>query len=198
MVKKPPRVAGSHHLRVIAGLWRGRKIPLPLMQANVRPTPNRVKETLFNWLRPLLHNARCLDCFAGSGNLGFEALSQGAAQVVCMDRSAEVCAHLRQTGARFATEGLAVCQWQFPDPIPRQYAHGYDIIFFDPPQQQIAIDACLAWLLANPGLVDQQTQIYFEVNKNSPPIESDAFKVIKQKTYGQVTFGLLKQSQQYE
>src|SRR5579871_5913447 len=80
---------GRSEIRIIGGKWRGRKLKVPDI-ADLRPTPNRVRETLFNWLAPHIEGAHCLDLFAGSGALGFEALSRGAAFVVMIDQSAEV------------------------------------------------------------------------------------------------------------
>lgn len=80
-------------IRIIGGQWRGRRLPIPAV-ADVRPTPDRVRETLFNWLAPYLPEARCLDAFAGSGALGFEALSRGAAAVWMFDHQPAVIAHL--------------------------------------------------------------------------------------------------------
>ena len=78
-----------NQLRIIGGHWRGRKVPFPEVPG-LRPTPDRVRETLFNWLAPVITGARCLDLFAGSGALGLEALSRGATQVVLVDNHAAV------------------------------------------------------------------------------------------------------------
>ena len=72
--KKPPQAAAGQ-IRIIGGQWRGRKLPVP-NSPGLRPTTDRVRETLFNWLAPVIQGARCLDCFAGSGALGLEALSR--------------------------------------------------------------------------------------------------------------------------
>jgi len=78
-----------NQLRIIGGQWRGRKLSLPEVPG-LRPTPDRVRETLFNWLAPVIAGARCLDLFAGSGALGFEALSREAGKVVLIDNQAMV------------------------------------------------------------------------------------------------------------
>src|SRR5512146_1247181 len=87
---------GRNELRIIGGRWRGRKLRFPAAEG-LRPTPDRVRETLFNWLAPMIHGARGLDLFAGSGALGFEALSRGASEVVFVERAPEVARHLRET-----------------------------------------------------------------------------------------------------
>ena len=86
-------------VRIIGGLWRGRKLKVPDLPG-VRPTPDRVRETLFNWLQPVIQGARCLDLFSGSGALGFEALSRGAAYVEMVDHSAAVVKLLREEAER--------------------------------------------------------------------------------------------------
>src|SRR5262249_12574557 len=83
-------------LRIIAGRWRGVPISFPA-HSEIRPTPDRVRETLFNWLAPAIVDARCLDLFAGSGALAFEALSRGAREVVCIERDRAVVRHLQDT-----------------------------------------------------------------------------------------------------
>src|SRR6202012_4528491 len=82
-------------LRIVGGTWRGRTWRFP--EGDIRPTPDRVRETLFNWLSPSIAGARCLDLFAGSGALGLEALSRGAARAVFVERAAEAARDLRQT-----------------------------------------------------------------------------------------------------
>ena len=80
-----PAPAGRNSVRIIAGVWRGRRVHFPDMPA-LRPTPDRVRETLFNWLQHSIAGTRCLDLFAGSGALGLEALSRGAAEVVFVEQ----------------------------------------------------------------------------------------------------------------
>ncbi|HLA74608.1 MAG TPA: 16S rRNA (guanine(966)-N(2))-methyltransferase RsmD [Gammaproteobacteria bacterium] len=91
---KTRRSRNTNQLRIIGGAWRSRKLSFPDI-AGLRPTPDRVRETLFNWLAPIIQGARCLDLFAGSGALGLEALSRGASEVVMIDRDPQVIAQLR-------------------------------------------------------------------------------------------------------
>ena len=95
----PPRA--PNRLRIIGGRWRGSRIVFPPLAA-IRPSPDRVRETLFNWLQQSIVGARCLDLFAGSGALGLEALSRGAAHVTFVDREPQVGRHLTQTLERQA------------------------------------------------------------------------------------------------
>lgn len=126
-----PAGVARHEIRIIAGTWRSRRLRFPAVEG-LRPTPDRVRETLFNWLRDAIEGARCLDLFAGSGALGFEAASRGAARVVQVDASARVCSSLRQHCARLAADSVQVVEAQ-----ARQFLLGvaepFDVVFLDPP-----------------------------------------------------------------
>ena len=128
-------------LRIIGGGWRGRKIQFPPVEA-IRPTPDRVRETVFNWLQQDIGGSRCLDLYAGSGALGLEALSRGAAQVVFVDVDQAVCWHLSQTLAQLGCDrGQVACAdaARYLDGVPRPV----DIAFLDPPFAGRALeDAC--------------------------------------------------------
>jgi 16S rRNA (guanine(966)-N(2))-methyltransferase RsmD len=100
-LRRRPKAGPAGRFRIIGGSWRGRRLPVP-PDADVRPTPDRVRETVFNWLAPTIAGARCLDLYAGSGALGLEALSRGASRVVFVDRSPAV---LRQLAASLAVLG---------------------------------------------------------------------------------------------
>lgn len=121
----------ANKVRIIGGKWRGRNISFPDVPG-LRPTGDRMRETLFNWLAPVIPGARCLDLFAGSGALGFEALSRGAASCVFVEQHATVAAQLRET-ARVLDAATAeiVCmdmrQWLATQSAP------FDVVFLDPP-----------------------------------------------------------------
>jgi 16S rRNA (guanine966-N2)-methyltransferase len=124
---------GRFEVRIIGGEWRGRKLHFP-PSAGLRPTPDRVRETLFNWLQFELAGARCLDLFAGSGALGFEALSRGAAEVVFVERDpasareiSEMLVRLRCDRGR--VEQVDALAWVKRGPPPGPF----DIVFLDPP-----------------------------------------------------------------
>src|ERR1700761_3326786 len=104
-----PRAAQSRILRIIGGTWRGRRLRFP-PQSEIRPTPDRVRETLFNWLATHVPGARCLDLFAGSGALGLEALSRGAAQVTFVERDPVAVRELRARLAEWSAVGGQVEQ----------------------------------------------------------------------------------------
>ena len=139
-------------LRIIGGEWRGRRIRFPAVPG-LRPTPDRVRETLFNWLAGVIAGSRCLDLFAGSGALGLEALSRGARAVTFVEREREAAGRLRETTAALAPERSVVVEteaiaWLAGKPAP------YDIAFVDPPfgsnLQSAALEALMrgGWLAA--------------------------------------------------
>src|SRR5436309_1394854 len=105
-------------LRIIGGQWRGRKLKIPNV-TNLRPTPDRVRETLFNWLAPILPGAYCLDAFSGSGALGFEALSRGAAYVVMIDQSPLVIKLLREELQILKADNAEVYQAILPEQLKK-------------------------------------------------------------------------------
>jgi 16S rRNA (guanine966-N2)-methyltransferase len=126
-----PASHAPHRLRIIGGRWRGSRIVFPPLAA-IRPSPDRVRETLFNWLQQPIVGARCLDLFAGSGALGLEALSRGAAHVTFVDREPQIGRHLSQTLERLGSrDGTVVVEdaqrFLLRPPQP------YDIVFLDPP-----------------------------------------------------------------
>ena len=179
-------------LRIIGGQWRGRKLPVPEVEG-LRPTGDRMRETLFNWLQPVIEGSHCLDLFAGSGALGLEALSRGAAAVTFVDQSAAVTRQLAHNldtlgcDRRRATlvSGSAL-QW-LAGPPPAQR---FDVVFLDPP---FALDI-LAQLL--PALTTawmaESALIYVEADRHQslPPLP-EGWSVSRQKQAGQVNYWLL-------
>lgn len=130
-MKHNPGRGYRNEFRIIAGVWRRRKLKFPPLPG-IRPSPDRVRETLFNWLQDHIEGARCLDLFAGSGALGLEALSRGAAATVFVDRERDVTEALRGHLATLQAQGGEVMQadalaWLGGRPSP------FDIVFLDPP-----------------------------------------------------------------
>jgi 16S rRNA (guanine966-N2)-methyltransferase len=148
-------VKGQGRVRIIAGRWRGRRLAVPEMPG-LRPTPDRVRETLFNWLQPVVAGARCLDLFAGSGVLGLEALSRGAAEVIAVERNPLAVAALRGVATEFGAEGLVV---RHDDAITflAGPSRPFDLVFLDPPfghgLLEKTIDALAPEWLARPAWV---------------------------------------------
>jgi len=135
------RAAQTRELRIIAGQWRGRRWRFP-EGPDIRPTPDRVRETLFNWLAPQIRGARVLDLFAGSGALGLESLSRGAASAVFVDNDREAVAALRgrctdwSTAAREAGMPVGSAEFHRADALAFLDGHPearFDIVFLDPP-----------------------------------------------------------------
>lgn len=125
------RTAGS--VRIIGGRWRNTRLPVADM-AGLRPTSDRTRETLFNWLQPMLAGARVLDLFAGSGALGLEALSRGAREALLVERDARLCESLRAIAGRL--EGGQAATVVHADALAflRAPLHGrFDLVFLDPP-----------------------------------------------------------------
>ena len=154
----------------------------------MRPTPDRVRETLFNWLAPIIAGARCLDCFAGTGALAFEALSRGASHCVLVEQNPVCADQLRTQSQRLGALGVEVhCadvrQWLGGN--PRQF----DVIFVDPPfDSKLAAETCA--LLANGRNLAPAGLLYVETTPGWAPPE-DQFLVQKQGRAGQVQYMLL-------
>lgn len=143
-------------VRIIGGRYRGKKISFPDIEG-LRPTSDRVKETLFNWLMHDIRGARCLDAFAGSGALGLEAYSRGADRVVLVESSPKVYSNLKQIVATFDSSTLTVVQCDAQEYI-LESPECFDIIFLDPPFAKNYLPRCLdilsrSNLLASGGLV---------------------------------------------
>lgn len=126
-------MSASGSVRIIGGRWRGTRLPVAEL-AGLRPSSDRVRETLFNWLAPMLPGARVLDLFAGSGALGLEALSRGAREAMLVERDARLAESLRQAVARLRAEGEARVVAADALAFLRAPVHGrFDIVFVDPP-----------------------------------------------------------------
>jgi 16S rRNA (guanine966-N2)-methyltransferase len=134
----------AHELRIIGGSWRGRKLRVAALPA-LRPTPDRVRETLFNWLRARTSGARCLDLFAGSGALGLEALSRGARQVIFIEQEEVAVRELRARLAEWQAQGARVERADALGFLAGS-ATPFDIVFVDPPFASLLIERACALL----------------------------------------------------
>ena len=177
-------------LRVIGGQWRGRKLQFP-DRPGLRPTGDRIRAPLFNWLGPHLHNAKCLDLFAGSGSLGIEALSRGAAHCDFVDADREasntVGHHLNTLNV---TDNSSV-SCDMAERYLRQTEDKWDIIFIDPP-----FDARLGMstltLLASSDRLAVASRVYFETSRSHPePVPEGCYDVLREKNTGDVCYRLL-------
>jgi 16S rRNA (guanine966-N2)-methyltransferase len=176
--------AGANRLRIIGGLWRSRVVRFPDVEG-LRPTPDRVRETLFNWLGQRLHGLACVDLFAGSGALGFEALSRGAGRLVLVERDRKVCEQLRKTALELGCAGAEVVQADALAWIERP-GERYDVAFVDPPYASGLAEPVLAALGArlNPG-----ARVYVEAPALLDP-PSRAWRRLREGTAGAVRFAL--------
>lgn len=182
---KPARGGGAQTLRVIGGLWRGRRIRFPDVPG-LRPTPDRVRETLFNWLGQDLSGRRCLDLFSGSGALGFEAASRGAREVEMLDSSAVVVKSLRDTATLLGASAVRVARGdalEFLHQAPSQF----DVVFLDPPFGS-GLDAAALGLLA-PWLAPGG-RVYLE--SGSEYLPGNGWRVHRAGRAGQVHYHLLE------
>lgn len=174
----------DNRFRIIAGQWRGRKFHFPDIDG-LRPTPDRVREMLFNWLQPVISGARCLDLYAGSGALGLEALSRGAASAVFVDSQRDVIQQIR--------ENLLLINCDTAELVQRDvqaYLSGpasqFDIVFLDPPFRQGLIETCCRQLEAG-GWLAPRAYVYLEMEAAlSAPGLPDNWQPAKQKQTGQV------------
>ena len=188
----PARPGGyPGRLRIIGGRWRGRWLPVA-PSPGLRPTPNRIRETLFNWLRPWLPGARCLDLTAGTGSLCLEALSQGAAEVVMVEADPEVAACLRRNVERLgAGEQARVVQAQALDYLAGPVAH-FHIVFLDPPFASDLIGRCAERLEAG-GWIQPGGWIYVEAPRTLRPLPvPQNWQLVRSKSAGQVGYHLLR------
>lgn len=175
-------------VRIIAGKWRGRRLKVA-DEKDLRPTPDRVRETLFNWLTPYLPGSHCLDAFAGSGVLGFEALSRGAAQVVMVDQSLSLIKLLREQAAVLGAENIEIYNATMPIQL-RPVAKPFDIVFLDPPYQSDLLLKCCHYLEEQHFLADS-AYLYLEAQRVIEDNELPAnWRMIKSQKAGQVVYQL--------
>ncbi len=180
----------ASQLRIIGGKWRSRRLPVAALPG-LRPTPDRVRETLFNWLQLSVPGARCLDLFAGSGALGFEALSRGAATVVMVEKQAAAFAQLQANSTALQAAGLTLHHADglaFLATAPEPF----DIILLDPPFRQDWAVQTLR-LIHQHQLLNAEGMIYLEY-ESELALDFEAFDltIARQTQAGQVTSVLLR------
>ena len=187
------RGADARVLRIIGGSWRGRKLRFPAVEP-IRPTPDRVRETLFNWLGARIAGARCLDLFAGSGALGLEALSRGAAAVTFVERDAQAVRALAATLAAWGAQGARVERADalaFLAGAPQPC----DVVFLDPPFGAGLLGAAAA-ALERDGWLAPAALIYVEyAAREGLPALPASWRALKGKRAGEVGYHLYAQGQ---
>ena len=189
MGPKRKSVGRTGSVRIVGGRWRGRRINLD-PDAEIRPTADRIRETLFNWLAPVISGMRCLDLFAGTGALGLEALSRGAAEAVFVEKNAAATNALEdwldrvdcRTASVIGGDALGFLN---ESPTP------FDLVFLDPPFGAIDLEN-LCTLLERSWLAPG-AWIYLELGRRTDlPELPPTWGVVREKTAGQVRFALAK------
>jgi 16S rRNA (guanine966-N2)-methyltransferase len=179
------RTAKAGKIRIIGGEYRGRRIVVA-SRADLRPTPDRVRETLFNWLGQTLEGRSCLDLFAGSGALGFEAASRGASRVVMVENDRGVFAMLAKTRDLIGARKVDLILGDAFDYLKRS-AERFDVVFLDPPFRQNAAPTLLELLRERlaPG-----ARVYVEAPAPLEP--GELWRELKRSRAGQVSYQLLE------
>ncbi|MBU2923590.1 16S rRNA (guanine(966)-N(2))-methyltransferase RsmD [Colwellia sp. C2M11] len=189
--KQQKKKAASGSIRIIAGKHKGRKLPV-LAAEGLRPTADRVKETLFNWLMPYIHGANCLDCFAGAGSLGFEALSRGAANVHLMELNKAAAKQLSANKQLLKSDDIVVSNTDTLAFLKTQTPVKFDVVFIDPPFRQNLISQTCE--LLNQGWLSEQALIYVEMEAESDQALPSNWQLLKEKIAGQVAYRLYQNS----
>jgi len=175
-------------LRIIAGHWRSRKLAFP-QQENLRPTPDRVRETLFNWLQAEVPGSCCLDMFAGSGALGFEAASRGAGEVVMIEQDRVAASALTRNISLLDADNIQLVIADAVDWLKNNQRE-FDIVFLDPPYKAGLLGKCCEILESGQSLAEN-AKIYLEHAPGDHRIViPESWECLKHKSAGQVTYKL--------
>jgi len=184
---------GRNSVRIIGGGWRGRRITFPDVPG-LRPTPDRVRETLFNWLQHDIAGARCLDLFAGSGALGLEALSRGAKELVFVEQAVAASRALQEQLARLGAERRSQVVEMGAARYLRGAAAAFDIVFLDPPFGRDALAEYIP-LLDSGHWLKPGSQVYLENEKvGGAPLLPAHWELLKSKSAGEVGYHLARVS----
>jgi 16S rRNA (guanine966-N2)-methyltransferase len=181
-------------VRIIGGEWRGRRLPV-LDLPGLRPSGDRTRETLFNWLQPSIRGAHCADLFAGTGALGLEAASRGAAEVILVESSPPALQALRgalaglggAAGERVRLEQTDALLW-----LATQAPHSLDLVFIDPPFDS-GLDTQALESLTRHDLLRPGGLVYVEAARGAPPQQpGPGWELVREKVLGEVRMALLK------
>ncbi|WP_118985624.1 16S rRNA (guanine(966)-N(2))-methyltransferase [Photorhabdus sp. CRCIA-P01] len=187
MAKKPQRQSMGQ-IRIIGGKWRGRKLPVP-NSPGLRPTTDRVRETLFNWLAPVIQEAHCLDCYAGSGALGLEALSRYAAQVTLIEYERNIAKQLSANLDLLSAQNAEVINDSALTYLS-QPGKPYNVVFLDPPFRKGMLNETIKLLEEQNWLADE-SWIYVEAESESTAIDVPVnWQLHREKVAGQVAYRL--------
>jgi 16S rRNA (guanine966-N2)-methyltransferase len=191
-VAKPVKThSGQQRLRIIGGRWRGIRIDFPDI-AELRPSPDRVRETLFNWLQPAMVDARCLDLFAGSGALGIESLSRGATRAVFIERDRRAAEAITASLQRLGAEGGQVIPADALAYLEASPAERFNIVFLDPPYAAGLLPQVCEKLTGN-GWLAPGALVYLESPAGEPlPRLPAGWSVYRSRQAGQVGYHLAR------
>lgn len=191
----PKRPASApNEVRIIGGQWKRTLLPVANLPG-LRPTPARVRETLFNWLGQDLQGLRCLDAFAGTGALGFEAASRGAAEVVLVEQESALLSALNRTKTKLSADTVRVERGDGVAALRQRAGQGLDVVFLDPPFSGGQNDALvLSALAAARAAVGETGLIYLEAPRvwSADELATIGLQVHRQGKAGQVAFHLLR------
>ena len=180
----------TNSVSIIAGQWRGTKLHVANVNG-LRPTSARIRETLFNWLQNDIRGSHCLDLFAGSGALGLEAASRGAATVTLVDMHPQLCQQLQQTTERLKANQVSIVR-QDAMHFLKNEATAYNLVFLDPPFQAQLLKPCCHALEHNGWLTDN-AKIYIETDKHTVLDDlPDNWRQLRSKKAGEVAYHLLQ------
>ncbi|MFT5896471.1 MAG: 16S rRNA (guanine966-N2)-methyltransferase [bacterium] len=179
-------------VRIIAGKWRGRKLPVPVVQG-LRPTGDRVRETLFNWLQPHIADRHCLDLFAGTGAIGLEALSRYAASVTFVEPNGVAYSHI-ESSLRLLDTDAGICRKTSAERFLADNHQPFDIVFVDPPFEIEAQMPILQELIK--GHLSTSALVYVEAPSRQSFAENwpTGFELYRDKKFGDVSARLFKVS----
>lgn len=186
------RTDKQRQVRIIGGLWRGRKLTFTPSE-ELRPTGDRIRETLFNWLAPHIQGARCADLFAGSGALGMEALSRGALHCDFVDTTRAAVSQVEQNLRGFEAQDRGLCHSITAQQFLQDAVTPYDIVFIDPPfKLQMAGPVCAS--LARTRLLSDAALIYVETAATEQPDMPEQWTLHREKVSGGVAYRLFSNS----
>jgi len=195
VIVKRSQINQHGRLRIIGGQWKKRLIRFR-GAADLRPTPDSVRETLFNWLAPVVVDAQCLDLFAGSGALGIEAASRGAASVNLVEIHRVTCRQLSDTLSMLNASNVSVHCEEVLDWLDHCNTR-YDIVFVDPPYGEGLVDRCLN-RLERCAVLNANAQIYVECGAREKLVIPSGWRQLQHKTAGQVAYRLFSVSETRE
>lgn len=178
----------GNRLRIIGGQWGSRILPFPDVQG-LRPTTDRVRETLFNWIAPVIPGARCLDLFSGSGALGFEAMSRGAGHVVMIENHSKASFQLKENATLLQAKGAEIYHGDALIWL-NQTAEPFDVIFLDPPFGKGLLQTCVDHIHKN-HLIKDGGYVYIESEQELAGLSiPSTWNNYREKQAGQVAYRL--------